>query len=240
MWGLIYKDVCVCRKSIILSFVATLIITILFVIIPNFLFNLLSDSEIDDIHFYLMLPQVIGYFCIFMSWVDIVTSFISVDEKAVWVNFVSSSVTPKVQIQSKYCEGIIAVILICSWCFIADSIGIAIAPESYSLSSMIMLFMFTLIVIWAFEIPFTVFFGSKYGGYVKMSIFLALFATVIIYTLYGSSDTFFNKFEKLINSQESTFMLSINALFPYTACILYLLSYKISCKLYLKGAETNG
>jgi hypothetical protein len=103
-----------------------------------------------------------------------------------------------------------------------------------------MIFIFILIVIWAFEIPFAVFFGSKYGGYVKMAIFLAFFAAVIIYTLYGSTDTFFGKLEKLINSQNSTLMLSFNALFPYTACILYLLSYKISCKLYLKGAETNG
>jgi hypothetical protein len=72
------------------------------------------------------------------------------------------------------------------------------------------------------------------------AIFLAAFAAVIIYTLYGSTDTFFGKLEKLINSQNSTLMLSFNALFPYTACILYLLSYKISCKLYLKGAETHG
>jgi hypothetical protein len=180
-----------------------------------------------------------GYLCIFLSWIDIVTTFIAVDERTVWVNFVSSSVTPKVQIQSKYCEGIIAAIFICSWCFIADSISVAIVPENSSLCSMIMISMSILIVIWAFEIPFTVFFGSKYGGYVKMAIFLAFFAAVIIYTLYGSTDTFFSKFEKLINSQNSTFMLSFNALFPYTACILYLLSYKISCKLYLKGAENH-
>jgi hypothetical protein len=236
MWGLIYKDFCVCKKNIVMSAISTLMVSILFVIVSNFLFDLISETD-DNVYFAIILLQVTGYLCIFLSWIDIVNTFIAVDERTVWVNFVSSSVTPKVQIQSKYCEGIIIAILLCSWCILADSISVAIFPENSSLSSFAMVFMFTLIIVWSLEIPFTVAFGSKYGGYVKMAIFLLIFATVIIYTLYFDTDALFSKFEQLITSQDGTLMLTFNAIYPYVACILYWISYRVSCRLYLKGAE---
>ena len=57
-------------------------------------------------------------------------------------------------------------------------------------------------------------------------------------SIFGSPEKILELFEKLSDTSLMTdISLVLLAVFPYFAVGLYYLSYKLSCKLYLKGAE---
>lgn len=104
------------------------------------------------------------------------------------------------------------------------------------MDSVMIMLSYLQIILRAIELPFTVRFGVKNGSIIK-SIFLVILAilVLIVYLLYGeeiadviaSGDT-----ERL-----GTAAQTVIAVLPVIALAMYYLSYRLSCKLYLKGAE---
>ena len=104
-----------------------------------------------------------------------------------------------------------------------------------------LLIVFVFLLVWAVEIPFTVYFGSKNGGMIKMIMFYIIILGILIYGLYGKRELSFDGlFRLLLSDAISIGAYVLMTAFEIGAAVLYLLSYRISCRLYLKGAENNG
>ena len=106
-----------------------------------------------------------------------------------------------------------------------------------------MIFMI-LILKYSVEIPFTLRFGTKAGSYIMTAGYVVLSFGLIIYGLFGDisffmenefMDVFVKTIEFLTSDTASIIGLGI---FSWVVLILYIVSYKISCKVYKKGVET--
>lgn len=238
MWGLILKDVYTNKKTLIFSILGTLFFSILF-FIPFGIGDVDTENG-KSVETVLSMMYIMLYFCIFMIWCDILLATISNDEKPTWINYVvSSPLAVKGQVQSKYCEGLIISSMCFSWCYMITQVSMAINNLETSHIDVAMNLMFILLLIYAIEIPFAVKFGSKYGNNIKFVFFMILMIVFLIYMLYGKDVE--NSLEKIwdmmLNNKFSDNTIFLISLFPYIVGILYYVSYRISCKLYLKGAE---
>lgn len=232
MWGLVLKDIFCNKKDILMASGGVLFFTA-FTLVMTFIKTELVTDMPDLV---ISLVQIMGYTGIFLSFSDVVTSSIAADERSFWVNFISSSPCTFIgQIQSKYCEGLIAATFCMNWCMFLSFIGYAISDVKFS--NIYVEIMFIYIFILAIEIPFNIYFGSQSGKYVKIAFMVMLIMAFAIYEFYvpNADDNLHTLVDKLLNMDYS---ISITAsLFPFISTVLYFISYKISCKLYLKGAE---
>ncbi|HBH94915.1 MAG TPA: hypothetical protein DDX91_04130 [Ruminococcaceae bacterium] len=99
---------------------------------------------------------------------------------------------------------------------------------------------FVLMVISAFDIPFTVRYGSKKGSMVKMTVMLLLCtAGVTVFSLLSDGDR-----KKIvdfavwfINGNGSSISAVIKSLIPFIALAMFCFSYRISCRVFMKGVN---
>ena len=95
---------------------------------------------------------------------------------------------------------------------------------------------FVQILLRAVDIPFVYRFGSKKGSFVKLICLIVLTIILLALLILNTEryDTIFQMCKKVINVQNSSLILSVGLV----VCLaLYYLSYRITCKLYLKGVE---
>lgn len=242
MWGLIYKDIIMNKKTLIIPAVAS---AALFMIMTGALF-FANDSSDEYIETTAQFISLLATICVFLPWLDLPTMLIKNDERKAWCGFVSASpVTAKGQVASKYALCFIILVITVNILYfflqIGDIILYSISGKTAMASAVniAVSFAFAIMFIWAVEIPFTVYFGSKTGGAVKMLIFLAVFLGFIIYGLYGKTKLSFDGLWEMLFSDDIkiyAFMIGSEIIFAAA----YLLSYLLSCRLYLKGAEKNG
>ncbi len=247
MWGLIYKDLCANKKPLLISLFGTLFFAVIMT-----LFMVVGTDGCNDEEDIIVISIIAGMECLFiyLCWIDTAASFIAVDERKEWVNFaVSSPASIKGQVQSKYAEGIITIIfvvniehfilLVADMVFYKANGGIEL--NAISNINAVILFAWMLLILWAVEIPFLIYFGKKHGGYIKLGLLMAVFTALVINLLYGSGNISFDKFFRMIFSHEIRRKMQIFvAVLPCAASLLYYLSYRLSCRLYLKGVEKNG
>ena len=107
-------------------------------------------------------------------------------------------------------------------------------------SIMILLFSF-LIIAWALEMPFCFRFSTKYGSYIRTALVIVLFTALAIYGLFFAPDNMLDPiFEFFLSEEKSTgYYFFMNGI-PLISLLLYYISYRISCRAYLKGAEELG
>ncbi|MGN1090763.1 MAG: ABC-2 transporter permease, partial [Huintestinicola sp.] len=123
---------------------------------------------------------------------------------------------------------------------ITDVIVCGIVNDSAVSAALLIMFIFSIMLIFtAIEIPFIVRFGSSHGIQVKGAAFAVIVLIIAIYFLFGDISIFDEPDilaaieEKLTNAVS----LGIIAVICGGAIPLYYLSYRISVKLYKKGAE---
>lgn len=194
-------------------------------------------SEPDTVQMLTILLVLMVF--IFVGMFD--TGFFTFDENRLWQNFAASSpLSFKAQAQSKYVL-MLAINLFVVFVFnIADCIIPLVAGSQFGFLTSLAFLMFSVqIITCAIEIPFMVRFGSQKGVNVKLSVFGIILLAVGIYLLFGDISFLFEGdiLNKLLTFSQSGGMVWIMALLPYFALTLYFLSYKISTRLYRKGAE---
>ena len=105
---------------------------------------------------------------------------------------------------------------------------------------------FVQLVLRSVEMPFYIRLGKKYGDSARMITFLFCVLILMIYGLFGPLpaasmdeivESFLKWFERFMNGEFTDLFGLIAAVFPFIACALYYLSYRISCTFYLKGVE---
>lgn len=93
----------------------------------------------------------------------------------------------------------------------------------------------------AFDIPFTVRYGSKKGSMIKMITMLSvLTAAVAAYSLLlpdNVREWITNTAAEVFNGKANDTVTLILSICPYIALAAFLLSYRVSCRVFMKGVE---
>lgn len=246
MYGFLYRDLRFMRVMLIASGV----VYFYTILIPIFGALNWSAEELNDIMEY-------NLRCLLAYSMNMVLSYFMQgelhkgDEKRLPVYFaIASPAGLNVYVKSKYISTLLVPFAAMNICLLTDLTANAILdlrsdvvqPPSFMgiYTSMFML----IILLSAIELPFMMRFGVKKGGNLKAGVFLALIAIVGIYflfgdiSMFGSWEDFIQFLIDVMNGKRGgSTLAAISALSPLVTGMLYFLSYKLSCKLYLKGVE---
>lgn len=242
MAGLIYKEWILNRKAILMLSAVIIFMSSVFAFMP-----MTEDSVIssDDMSFSMIL--ILLYVVIFFFVGMFQPNIFAVDETKKWACFVTS--TPEMsegQIGAKYIFGMLMSLGAVVWCDILNNI-ISLIYGSNTVAIVIQLpviMLFVQFFLRSFEYPFMVRFGSKFGAVYKTGVFFLFIFILLVYFLFGdlslfdSVDTFYEKMLNILSGKGfSDNMLLLLCCMPLLSMILYYLSYRISCRMYLKGAD---
>ena len=237
MWGQIYKNLYICKSSII--FITVLAIICSGVCIATT--TLGSATPNFDMSECTFLFAICYYFVYFTSGISLTTLF-TCDERGTWVSFsYSTPGSAKCQVLSKYYTMLLINVWITFICFISDSIVGVICPEGSVLTVIFDIFVITLIYN-AITMPFYIRCGGDKGIATAGIALGGVVFAVIVYILFGDISFFYvdDPVAAILEFLSSQWMLFITSVLPYIAVALYYLSYRISLKLYRKGAEDYG
>ncbi len=119
------------------------------------------------------------------------------------------------------------------YCAAAADMGMTGVGE---ISGIAVLLCFVQILLRAIDIPFVYRFGSKKGSLIKLICLIVLAIILLAMLILNTErfDTIIEMGKKVFSVQNSSLILSVGLM----VCLsLYYLSYRITCRLYLKGVE---
>ena len=119
------------------------------------------------------------------------------------------------------------------YCAVAADMGNANAAQ---ISGIALPLVFVQILFRAIDIPFFYRFGSKKGSYVKLILLLilAILLCVVLILNADNIDRLADIGKNVFNEHNSSLILSLLLI---VCLVLFYLSYRITCRLYLKGVE---
>ncbi len=251
MFGLFYKDLCVIKESAKFVLLGILFCSI-FLLIPWESAFEAADLDIDsnlinpEILTYTIMP-LLAYGAIFLFFLSSLQSNIFAhDERRVWAFFVTATpLNHKGQVLSKYFLSIAISGLGVFWGMFMDMLNATIYGIQGSTSAICLLFFFGQTFMRALDIPFKIRFGEKNGTAYRLFTVAVMIFVVAAYLLFGplpkgGSDSIFELLINLFTNPDilTTAMLGFLGIAPYVIMLMYYISYKISCKLYLKGVDS--
>lgn len=237
MAGLLYRDLILNKKSLLSIALGEIAVSLL-IIAPILFDGVTLDTEIIT-----SLLSVFVFIMAFLILGMMTASIFEMDESKKWAYFITSTpLTDVSQIKEKYIFTLLLYITLFVWCYFLSALSAVMGGAANVLIAFIM--MCVMITANAIEFPFLVRFGSKAGSHIKTALMLLISIIAFEYrffgdlSIFGSPDKIFEFFEKFSDtSLMSDISIVLLAVFPYITAGLYFLSYKLSCKLYLKGAE---
>ena len=120
------------------------------------------------------------------------------------------------------------------FCAIAADIGLT---EVGDISSIGLSLIFFQLLLRAIDIPFTLRYGNKKGSLIKLIyslVFSIILSAMILTNFCNFSEILFNAFKKLFTGDHLSLLFGV---FAVSVLVIYYLSYRISCRIYLKGVE---
>lgn len=237
MAGLLYRDLIINKKNLLMMALGEIGISLL-IFCPVFFDGITSDTE-----FITALLSVFVFIVMFLTIGLMTASIFEADESRKWAYFITSTPHTDVgQIKEKYLFTLLLYAALFMWCYFLAVLSAALGGSANVMVAFEM--MCIMLAANAIEFPFLVRFGSKAGGHIKTAVMMLLMIIAFEYiffgdlSIFGSPEKLLALFEKLSDTSLMTdISLVLLAVFPYFSLGLYYLSYKISCKLYLKGAE---
>jgi hypothetical protein len=244
MIGLIYKDLCVMKKSLIFNAGILLAVSVLFCLPWKWILSEWDGAQENEIYMavFLVLPLFVWFFAALLIGSVQETLFLH-DENKCYNAFISSTpLTGDGQVLSKYYEMALLSSVLLVWGTVCDQLICLVNGLSGSTLGLRMCFFFIQLFLRAVETPFLVRYGSKAGKQVKLLVLIVAVFLEIVYLLFGplpDSDTLFETIGRWFFSEEkmSGLLLGAAAILPYAVLALYYVSYRISCGLYQKGVE---
>lgn len=235
MGGLIYKDFLTNRKSIFTALGAMLYCGIM-IIMPD----IIGTAE-EDIGIFMQLYAILMFVAMFFISGAFQSNMLKNDESRRWAYFITSTPMLKKHIEAKYWFILIMSMTTVFITSVFDALN-CLLFDSASMQMIIMIIFYIQMFLRAIEIPFCVHFGTDMGGYYRAGILVLVILIAGIYFLFGdlshfgSIDTFYDWLFKALSGEVKAFQMFI-AVFPFVSMGMYYLSYKLSCRFYLKGAE---
>lgn len=248
MLGLLYKDFCVLKRNFLSVAIGALIISCLLFLPWG---KIVKEQTMGGVLYaelltYVHIPLFV-YFFLFLMVGFLQGVLFPEDERKVWSCYITA--TPlgyKGQILSKYFMTLALSFAVVVWGYVCDTICMLTSGYYGSACGIYLVFFYLQIIMQALEYPFIIRFGHKHGNTYKLLLLVAFFFVIMVYLLFGklpenfSMNTIFDFVMKLLMNETAlpTAMMGILAVLPYAAAILFYLSYKLSCRWYLKGVET--
>lgn len=232
MRGLLYKNFLLYRIDLIVIGCIQLIASAaaILVAVDNF-----SPEET-------MFLSMVIYFCVFIISGLFEQQMFAPDEKQAVCSFIISAPGgARGHVQSKYYTILIVNLLILFCCFMTDTAVCGISgTTAYSTGSLCMLFFCISLIFSAFSAPFYIRFGSVYGNGVKFGALGVVVLIVGIYGLFGDISFLFGNDLRaaIMEFFSSGNALLILSLFPAASLLIFYASYRVSLKLYGKGAAS--
>lgn len=236
MYGLLYKEFILNRKNLLGVAIAAIIFTaVLF--IP-------SEDKAGDISELFMILTMLITIIIFLVVGMLQQGLFEADERKLWQFYITS--TPngiKNQIRAKYVFSLLLSLITALYCILVNLISCAIYNINVSIPFAIIFL--TQLLFRSIEFPFLIRFGSKYGNTFRSVLITLIVFAGMVYLLFGDL-SIFGSYESFTNFMMNhifnengftTGFTDILYLLPAVIYILYYISYRISCKLYLKGGE---
>ena len=249
MRGLIIKDLYFARKTLLIYFGVMVLNSLFLMIAAAILFlNEDLDGMINST------SLALAFLCLIVIN-SLQNRLIAIDERRKWGYFgISTPVTSRGVVAAKYAVVFLLSFVGFVFCFIMDIVFSFITGVYIDNSIIYMGILFFGIIWFAIELPFVIRFGSKRGNNVKVAIFLFIILCIGIYALFGDisyfmkGEGFGRQIQKIIMNvdgdmvmdkllRQEAHKLIIASLIPHIIVALYYLSYRISCKLYMKGME---
>ena len=239
MTGYLYKELKLTIRLVLLF----LLTYLFFSIVPIFA---VVDAKDDDT-IGQTLTMILGVFCIFtfITAGCIQSGVFNGDDRKKWAYFVTSTPSGiKGQIGAKYLFTMLFTMFVVTLETLKLALAEEIAGQTLGLSVLIAAMFYVQLLMRAVEYPLIVRFGVKMGSMVKITAVCVLVLGFIVYALFGdtsafaSMDTFWERMFAFVGDPDKLKKLLLWVGVCTLAVLpLYYLSYRISVKLYLKGAE---
>ena len=248
MIGLLYKEFKQNSFLLLMTWCGSFFLVLLFL-----LFSFLTNNDDSDVSGYAVIIGFVWssvFFCILGA---AESSFMESSDKKKWAYFVKSTPeTEKGEVGAKYLFVLMCTLGMLFWiellnCILADIIDIPYFADPLIYVAMLQIFIKSL------QFPMTMRFGGKMGSYVRIAVILVALVAFGIVALYYKGFTLDGLYSKLmifyddiIGQTEGKTVtkshLTVYSTANILACmslVFYYISYKISCRMYLKGVEAN-
>lgn len=237
MAGLLYKNWRQMFGNLMVLFVTQILCSATVI-----LFSFCASAGGEKTNILIFLPVILTFFMFFFVLLTYQDGLFGFDEKHSCTNFTISAPTGYAgQIRSKYYFLFAEFIAAFFFAFITDVIMCAIVDDTAYSASLIYMVIFSIMLIYAaIEIPFIVRFGAASGLQIKGAVMGVIVLIAVIYFLFGDISIFDEPdvIAAIKEKMNTTTSLGIIAVICGSAIPLYYLSYRISVKLYKKGAES--
>ncbi len=233
MFGLLYKELIIHKKQL-LMILPIIVFALGWTIVPVQTTPDLNEWELD-----LVLGMVSVMIMLTLEMFE--SGIMEGDERKKWQDYIVSVKDGiHMQIAAKYvfnaalsCSMVVIMTIFFSAASAVNGTDITI------INVLLMQLLWLQLLIRALEMPFLVRFGTKQGNLFRMVLIGAVTMGLIVYGLFGDLSVFgslesFLKWMKDFLTDESSTILRLT---PAVTWVLYYLSYRISCRLYLKGGE---
>lgn len=236
MNGLIYKDLYLNRKSLRMIFLP-------FLLIPQTIMAQTVNNEPDSSVFMsILIAELLIMFFGYMN----ISGMMKYDENRMWASFVvSTPQSARGQVASKYYFALIILIGTFFLSYIYDILATAVRTDELSAVPLMTDLFSAVMLMVSVEIPFSIRFGSSGGNKYRAMLFLVIVLAAIVYFLFGDISIFGNidrlvdRIIKFMNGEDLPgAVLILISLFPYFSAAMFYLSYRLSCRLYIKGIES--
>lgn len=236
MTGLIYKE----YKQNKLLLISVVLIPFVVYMIPFFLlFGMAEKGSSDNNQILFTLMIFVGYIALAV----IQSLAFRGDDTKKWGYFIATNPEGiKGYLYTKYMMVLGMGLFFSFFMAVAEMVSEVIYESVYHssllpMNSIYMILFFVQLIFAALDIPFIVRFGVKMGSIIKTVIItsLVLIFTVAFVISPAAVVNIFNSIGKIFSGEISGIVFT--SMFPYLSFVLFYLSYKISCIIYMKGVE---
>ncbi|MDE6725738.1 MAG: ABC-2 transporter permease [Ruminiclostridium sp.] len=246
--GFFYKELK--QNRIIIAFVAALPLLMMFLSLVMTFVGGLTENKTDFVALLSSNDSNLVYSIMIAVGAFFASSFISGiffgdDRKLLAYFIVSTPQGVKGYLYNKFvvCFALNGIYMI-SWYFTNDlynTIKYAITgEETDSIASIFIMLFFLLLFVCTVDIPFIIRFGQKKGGYIKtVAMLIAATLLVIGFAILPEAvqDELMQIFDHIRQGKADDVIMLIVSVLPLIIMSLYMLSYRISCKVFMKGVE---
>lgn len=232
MWGLMLKDLYANRREIGI-YGALAGACSVFLVIP---FNVRTMEKLGFLY------TLLGTLClagIFVLLGTLENDLLLPDETPDYQQFVlSSPMGAKGHVLSKYYSCLLISLLGAFWCILLTEISNMVTGQENGLLLPVIVLFYLQIFLRAVELPFLFGLGARYGGYVKMSMWIAFIFPVMNHALYSKNFRLYT-FQNLMDyiSRFSMEQIADGAVLTWGlllagSLLLFYVSYYLSCIWY--------
>ena len=233
MMGLVYKE-WKQNRWFILSMLICGAFPLLFLLSEK---NVISDpAHIND-------GRSLGLIIGFLLAGGIQTMVLKGDDRKLWGYWITSTsdgFTGFLRVKYEMIFGMVLLFLFSLqmfdelFCAIAADIGLT---EVGDISNIGLPLIFFQLLLRAIDIPFTLRYGNKKGSLIKLIyslVFAIILSAMVLTNFCNISVILFDAYEKLFTGDHLSLLFGVYAV---SVLVIYYLSYRISCRVYLKGVE---